>query len=326
MRSQKTPKNRSAISAKYKQSPIWLLLISCCVFLCPNLLVYAETVALADIQSTVTLDPVPNPKQLPRTKVYFYNPEINTARDLALKKAWDGYLHEMGHYELQPVESGESFIKLVQEEQEAAFIMAEWLYDSLSSVSGQDKQNLELALIGVKNGLDTYRKILVANKSTLDFENMTIACSGSKDRTRKIISTIYPELTSQQIENLKILLVPKDIDALLSVGYGLAEMALTTEVGLAKIALLNEHLYKGMLVLRESQPFKRSVLVFKSNNLELKTGLVNTFNNISQHPRGQQAMSLLGLDEWKAVNKQMTNIQESLKNITKKEGGQNSEH
>ena len=317
MRSQKIAKYNLAISTVNKKRPLCLIII-CCVFLCPNFVALAETVDNSALESA--------PQALPRTKIYFYNPEINTDRNLVLKSAWDSYLNEMGRYELQPVDNGESFTKLIQQEQDTAFIMAEWLFSSLSSVPELDKQKLELIFVGMKNGLDTYRKILVSNKNALDLENVTIASSGSKDRTLKILSSIYPEFSSDKLESLKILLVPKDVDALMAVGYGLAEMALTTEVSLSKIADLNESLHKDMLVLRKSEPFKRSVLIFKSDNLALKTSLVKALNNMGQNRNGKQAMSLLGLDEWKIVDKTMAQLPEDLRNTTNGDGGQSNDN
>jgi len=317
MRSQKTFKYRQITSAYFKQSPLRLCLIICCAFICPNIVVLAETTASPVLDNAHQVSS--------RTKVYFYNPEINTARNLVLKNSWDNYLYQMGFYELQPVDNGESFTKLVYQEEDAAFIMAEWLYDSLTSSLIVDKQSLELAFVGVKSGSDTYRKILVANKNTLNFENVTIASSCSKERTCKVLSSIYPECLVQRLETIKLLSVPKDIDALMAVGYGLVELALTTEVGLSKIALLNEHLYNELLVLRKSEPFNRSVLVFKSNNLELKTALAGALSNMNQDPKGQQAMSLLGLDVWKSIDKKITKSPESSIPVPNSKGGQNND-
>ena len=313
MRSQKIARYKLAISTDNKKSPLCIFLIICCAFLCPNFVALAETIDNSVLE--------PAPPALSRTKIYFYNPEINADRNVVLKSAWDSYLLEMGHYELQPVDNGESFTQLIQQEQDTAFIMSEWLFSSLSSVPDLDKKNLELTFIGMKNGSDTYRKVLVAHKSALNLENVTIASSGSKERALKLLSSIYPELSPDKLGNLKILLVPKDIDALMAVGYGLAEMALTTEVSLSKIADLNENLHKDMLVLRKSEPFKRSVLIFKSNNFELKAALFKTLNNMGQNRNGKQAMSLLGLDEWRVVDKTMAQIPAALLNTMNDDGG-----
>ena len=54
-----------------------------------------------------------------------------------------------------------------------------------------------------------------------------------------------------------------------------------------------------MIILKESEPLTRSVLIFKSNNADLIARLNEVFNSMSLHLKGQRALSLLGLDEWK---------------------------
>jgi hypothetical protein len=323
MRSQNVLKKPSIIPVGIKKRYFHLFLIICCLGLCPTFGLLADQNQANNLISPSLATPDHSPS---RTKIYFYNPEINTARNLVLKNTWDSYLYEMGHYEFQPVDDGKDFEKLVRQEKDAAFIMAEWLYHSLFSSASLENQDIELAFRGIKNGNDTYRKILVANKSTLDFEKVTIACSGSKARAQEVLKSIYPELSTQQLENLNVLLVPKDIDALMAVGYGLAEMALTTQVSLSKMALINEHIYKDMIVLKESKPFRRSVLVFKSSNKALKQNLAQALINMTMHPAGQEAMSLLGLDAWKTVDGLSAFNTESLLNNKNENGGQNNDN
>lgn len=258
----------------------------------------------------------------PQTKIYFYNPEINTASNLVLKNAWDLYLHNFGPYEFQPVDDENSFKQLVYEEQNAAFIMAEWFYSSYLKGKISD---LEFVFQGRKHNQDTYRKILISNKRSLDFESITIAASGTDARAREILKSIYPELSEDQLKKLNILLVPKDIDALMAVGYGLAEMALATEVGLYKIEQLNQNLFKDMIVLKESSPLKRSVLIFKSKSILLKTNLARSLVSMPQTIEGQEAMNLLGLDEWHLSQDDFSALLEGPKNSLLKKGGHNND-
>lgn len=262
----------------------------------------------------------------PRTKIYFYNPEINTARNLVLKNTWDNYLHNVGPYEFQPVDNEDDFKQLIHDQQQAAFIMAEWFYASLldSKVPG-----LEFAFQGRKRSQDTYRKILISNKNVLDLKKVTIASSGSVSRAREILQSIYPELTVKDLKRLNILVVPKDIDALMAVGYGLAEMALATEVGLSKMALLNQNLFDDMVVMKQSKPFKRSVLVFKSKDTLLKLNLAKAIVSMPQQSEGIEALSLLGLDEWQVSDEMSSELAEGLRDSTilgaNKKGGHNND-
>ena len=323
MRSQKAIKQSATFLTSFLRSSVVLLLITCWACFSQNFALSAEPGL--DVNPDLTETPIIK-SSTPRTKIYFYNPEINTARNLVLKNTWDSYLHEKGNFEFQPVENGEDFSKLVHQESNAAFIMAEWLYSELFAFPNSDKHNVQLAFRGIKNGEDTYKKILVSNKGALDFEKVTIACSGSKARAREVIKSIYPELSSQQLEALKILLVPKDIDALMAVGYGLAEMALSTELSLSKMSLLNNNLYKDMIVLKESSPLRRSVLIFKSTNSELKASLANALLNMKNHSQGKKALTLLGLDEWKVTDKLVALSHSGLMDEENKKGGQNNDN
>ena len=316
MRSKKLVTNSVCFSIFVKKRLIAFFAF-CCMLLSPNFDLLAEN-------SQIKL-PLSSSSTSLSTKIYFYNPEINTARNLVLKSTWDNYLHEVYKYEFQPVDDESEFIRLVKEQNDSAFIMAEWFYSSIFSAESAN-QNLSLAFQGLRNGKNTYSKILVSNKGALDFENITIASSGSKERAKEILSSIYPELSSLQIDRLKLLIVPKDIDALMAVGYGLADMALSTEISLSKVSKLNKNLYKDMIVLRESKPLKRSVLVVKSTNVELMNSLSRLMINITNTPNGRQAMSLLGLDEWSLNSAFSAQISNHIMENKDKKGGHNNDN
>ncbi len=316
MRRKKLFNNSALFSAKTKEK-LRAFFIFCCVFLCPNFGLLAES-SQETSSSSATISAV-------NKKIYFYNPEINIARNLVLKSAWDEYLDNGEHLEFQPVDDEADFIRLVHNSEDAAFIMADWFYSTLFLASPVEK-DLEVAFQGIRDGKDTYSKILVANKGALDFENVTIACSGSKARAQEILKSIYPELSSFQLEKLNILLVPKDIDALMAVGYGLAEMALSTEVSLLKMSGLNESIYKDMIVLRESRPLKRSVLVFKSTNSAFKRHLSSLLMNMTNTTSGLKSMSLLGLDEWKLKTTFSSTLSNNITEYKNIKGGHNNDN
>lgn len=321
MRSQKTIIN-SAIFLVGDHNKVHLLcLLACLVLLCFTLTVRAE-----QKNDSGSSNPTSEGFVDQRTKIYFYNPEVNAARNLVLKNTWDTYLADRGPYEFQPVDNSESFKQLLKNQDHAAFIMAEWFY---SSIIDSQIADLDFAFQGRKHKQDTYRKILISNKSIFDFEKVTIASSGSVARARDILQSIYPELSSSQLNNLNILVVPKDIDALMAVGYGLAEMALATEVGLSKMARLNQTMFNDMAILKESKPFKRSVLVFKSTDVVLKINLARALAAMPMSLEGQEALSLLGLDEWQATQQLSADVLQGLSDrnteVEQEQGGQHDQ-
>lgn len=248
---------------------------------------YAETAeqgTSSDIQASQPL------------RIFFYNPEINASRNLVLKQTWDKYLLEQGQFSFQPVDQEENFKRLLKDEAQAAFIMAKWFYDALND---PPKAQLELALQGVKAGKATYRRVLVGPVEHLEIMQARIASSGSKQRALQIIAKMYPELSPSQRQQLKLLTVPKDIDALMALGYGLADLALSSEASLESLARLNETRFRQLRILKESQPLKQSVVVFKNINNEEKQRISRAFLDIATMHSGQQAMSLIGLDDWR---------------------------
>lgn len=280
-----------------KRSCFLAILVGLLFYSCSSVLFAESQISSQGIpqQASTLLEKAP----LTNTKIYFYNPEINTAPNLVLKNAWDSFLFTKGRYEFQPVENANDFLSALRKEENAAFIMADWLYQTMYLSNSNTTTKPAISFYGMKDGEITYRKILVANKQSLELEKLTIASSGSRERAIEVLASIYPYMSQSQLTSLKLLLVPKDIDALMAVGYGLADMALSTEVSLNKMAALNGHLYKDMIILKESEPLTRSVLIFKSDNAELKMHLNEVFTHMSEYLHGQRALSLLGLDAWK---------------------------
>lgn len=241
--------------------------------------------------------------QSPKTplKLYFYNPEINASRNLVLKNAWDTFLADHGHFIFQPVDGREDFRRLLQEEQDAAFIMSEWFFKNLEI----DQALFTVAMQGLKDGQDTYRRILVGYSSSIDIDKARIAFSGNKTRTLKILREMFPELSGLQLSQLKLLEVPKDIDALMALGYGLADLALSSEVSLANMAKLNQNRFQALHALKESKPIGQSILVFSLNNASLKEQLARGLMLMPESDSGRRAISMIGLDNWKILDSEL---------------------
>ncbi|WP_250656229.1 PhnD/SsuA/transferrin family substrate-binding protein [Alkalimarinus coralli] len=231
--------------------------------------------------------------------IYFYNPEINTTRNVVLKTAFDQYLQEQGIFQFQPVDNRQTFEALIVNDLNAVFMISNWHYEQL-----QDGLNpTSAALRGVKNGSNTYRKFLVARKADATIEAMTIATSGSRPLSRSILSDIYPNQTPQTLAKPNFLIVPKDIDALMAVGFGLADAALATELSLETLSTLYTNQYQQLHILGESRPLKRLLVVYHKELTPLKAKAINTLGNMSESRKGKQALNILGLNGWQQVDK-----------------------
>jgi hypothetical protein len=238
-------------------------------------------------------------------KIYYYNPEINASRNLVLKETWDTYLGEQLQFTFQPVDRQGDFKRLLENEPSAAFIMSEWLFNTLQL---EQDAFFSLAMQGLKDGQDTYLRILVGQTTMFDPKKARIASSGDKARSLKILADIYPELSADQVAQLKILQVPKDIDALMALGYGLADVALTSQVSLMNMAKLNESRFQKLKIIKESKPLGQSILVFKSIEKADKENLVRSLIDMPGSEQGRQAISMIGLDAWKIVDAALSSM------------------
>lgn len=233
-------------------------------------------------------------------KVYFHNPESNINNYALLKKEFDKYLSDYGNFEFQPFSNRDTFEKHIIAGADVILVVSSWYYKILS-----EKFSIKAALIGVLNGKTTHRKVLCVNEKVTGpdlLENNTVASSGSEDYTRKILIQMLGEEERKNVYSLKILTVPKDIDALMAVGFGIADLALTTENSLIKLKKINPKQYNMLRQLAISDEILLPIIaVREQSNVEIEM-LVKIIEDMGTSPDGKKNLKMLGLDGWKRLN------------------------
>jgi len=236
--------------------------------------------------------------------IYFYNPEINITRNAVLKNTFDLYLETQGAYQFQPVDNKETFEALIKNKHNAIFMMSNWHYLQLKKTPIFHAS--KLVLRGIKNGKDTYHKILVGKQSKLDLQTMSLATSGNEEYSRSVLNGIYSKRSIDQFSSLNILAVPKDIDALMAVGFGLADAALTTRSSLEKLSTLYKQQNQALHILGESHALKRLAVVFKQVPQAKQHQIQSTLIQMKKSKKGKRGLNMLGLDDWQLVDQQLT--------------------
>lgn len=232
--------------------------------------------------------------------IYFYNPEINITRNAVLKNTFDLYLQSQGDYQFQPVEKKETFEALIKYKNNAIFMMSNWHYLQLRA--NKRLKNSQLVLRGTKNGKDTYHKILVCKDPKLKPKTINLATSGNKEYTRAVLSGMHSTLSASQLQNLNLLTVPKDIDALMAVDFGLADAALTTKSSLDKLSILYKSQNKSLYIIGESEAQKRLAVVFKQIPQPEYEQIKSILKQMVNHKKGKRGLNMLGLDDWRLVD------------------------
>ncbi len=235
--------------------------------------------------------------------IYFYNPETNINNFASLKTEFDQYLSNYGSFHFQPFSDRESFEKFVVGRSDGVFLISSWHYRQLKKVF---PIGMEAKLVGVSNGKATYKKILTAKNNIINIdllEGKIVASSGNENYTRKILMQMHGAGKRNIVDTMRILTVPKDIDALMAVGYGMADSALTTENSLVKLAAINPKQYGFLRSLSKSEQILLPVIATLEQSDEKISFLLAIIEEMASGLDGKKKLKMLGVDGWKKVEK-----------------------
>lgn len=228
--------------------------------------------------------------------IFFYNPETNIDNFATLKTEFESYLSNQGNYQFQPFDDKKNFEETLNKKGNI-YLLSSWHFDALQ----QQKIPLQIALIGTFKGNSTQRKTLSAKKDIIDFsmlKNATIAGAGSEFYIRSILQQIGGEKYQELADKIKIQTVPKDIDALLAVGFGVANAAISAESSLKKLETINPNLYKQLHNLGYSEKSYLLVAATLEKPGKDEAKLLEILYNMSAKETSQKSLNFLGLDGW----------------------------
>lgn len=231
--------------------------------------------------------------------LYFYNSETNINNYVSLKIAFDTYLSRFGTFQFQPFSDKDVFEKTLVEKQEGGFLLSSWHYRLL-----QKKVPIMPVLVGVSHGKSTQRKVLSAKKQISQVELLKggrIASAANEAYTRTILNQILGERSDEILAQVKLILVPKDIDALMAVGFGIADAALTTEDSLESLAKINEKQYSMLTRLGVSDKQFLALAVVPKKTTAKINALLEILENMNKAPDGESRLGMLGLDGWRRL-------------------------
>lgn len=223
--------------------------------------------------------------------IYFYNPETNINNFAVLKTSFDSYLSTQGNYQFQPFDKQENFEQSINKKGNV-YLLSSWHLNAL-----QQRFPLQVVLIGTFKGNTAQKKILSAKKDIADFsmlKNTTLAGAGSEEYIRSVLQQIEPAKYKEISDTVKILKVPKDIDALMAVGFGMADAAIAAESSLKTLETLNLNQYKQLHSLGASEKSYLLVAATLEKPRKDETKVLEILFNMA----GQKNLNLLGLDGW----------------------------
>ncbi len=223
--------------------------------------------------------------------VYFYNPETNINNFSSLKSAFEHYLGKLGAVEFHPFDDQFRFENVIGERKNALFLLSSWHFRLL-----EKHKPIVPVLVGISHGRVHQRKILSSKLSPAEvsqMERLRVASSAGEAYSRAELGQILSPLKIIPVTRIKLILVPKDIDALMAVGFGLADAALTTEASLKGFSAINAKLQGQLTSLGMSEQHFLTLAAVPDNASPSLAPLIDFLTKTSAD---QHALNLLGLD------------------------------
>jgi hypothetical protein len=206
---------------------------------------------------------------------------------------FDRYLNNYGSYEFQPFSDRETFENQVKKRGQCILLLSSWHYNKIYKEYG-----LKAILVGTRNGKKYEERILVASDETVKVGS--IASASSIQHTDSCLQTMLKDKSAVDITS--ILTVPKDIDALMSVGFGMSKFALTTRNTLTELKMANPMLYQKLKILAEGEEALLLVVAIPEQFTQDVKGIVTIIQNMAADPDGKERLRMIEIDGWQALD------------------------
>ena len=232
-----------------------------------------------------------------KIKIYFYSSETSINNFKSLKMEFDRYLSKFGPYEFQPFSARNVFEKQVKGKENCLLLLSSWHYRHIHKA-----YSLIPALTGVRNGKKYQRKILLADEKAPDIETTKpglIASAGSLQYTTSVLKRMLKKYAEH---TFNVLTVPKDIDALLAAGHGMAKLAFASRYAFDELKGINPRLCRKMKVLAEGEETLLLIVALPQGFTANRKKMVDMIKNMPLTPDGKRRIRMLGLDGWQELD------------------------
>ena len=228
-----------------------------------------------------------------KTTIYFYSSETSINNFKSLKMEFDQYLSKLGPYEFQPFSERGSFEKYVKDKKQCILLLSSWHYSKLNK-----EYALTATLAGTRNGQKYQKRVLVTKDESV--KTGRVASASSIEHTSSYLRSMLKGKAI--IDKIQVLTVPKDIDALMSVGFDMSKLALTSGSALDELKRINPTLHQKMKILAEGEESLSLIVAVPKGFSEAAEKIVTVFKNMATDPDGKEKLMMLGLDGWQPLN------------------------
>lgn len=232
--------------------------------------------------------------QVPGATIHFYSPETNINNFGTLKGEFDAFFAGAGGHKFQPYGDRLAFEKAMAGNAGGLFLMSSWHYPQLAA-----KAAWQPMLIGQLKDKFTQRHVLCAKKAVLNvaaLKGAKVASAGNKAFTLNLLADLLGPDNRGLVPEQNVLPVPKDMDALMAIGFGAAQAAIATESGLDKLGKTSPNQRAALTELARGPERMLPVVVAPAQPDAAIQALLKVLAGMGADAEGQQRLLLLGLD------------------------------
>ncbi len=231
---------------------------------------------------------------------FYFSPQVGSANFSLLKETAEAYFRQAGlPLGFQPFARFEDLQRESARRQPAFLLVPEWALQGACF-----GERLSMMVRPSRNGRPHDRRALLARKSiptaarlagsaiaTTVLQGGSAADSGALARFR----VEHPDV--------RIIPVPKDVDALLAVGFGQVDAAFVSIAEFEMLARVNPQLTGNLheIGYSESTPFP-AVYATSTASAEVVERLASTLEAAASNAVGRRLVGLLGYDQWSRVS------------------------
>ena len=240
--------------------------------------------------------------ETPPPDFYYFNPDSLQSNLNQLKSEIDSFFSRANYpVNFQPFARLIDFDQKIKEKRPAFLFLPHWYYEKYGAI-----HKLQPLLQPSRNHKKTYSKVLLTRKNAgitvSSLKNRTLAMTSMGPDEEKILDRIVFQHLGLSAKEQRIVIVPKDADAVFALALGQVETALVVRQNLKPLAEVNERLMQSLTTMVESQPLLMPLLCVtegtatKEQIERMKTILLRT--NTASQP--VNIMEMLQIDEWQS--------------------------
>ena len=236
----------------------------------------------------------------PVLRFYYFNPDAPQHNLERLKSDMEALLDSSGmELDFQPFARLTDFNRGVTNDRPSFVFAPDWYLHSYGRV-----QQLKPLLQAVRDQRQSYHKLLVSakysQKETIASERISLAMTSMGPGSIEILRTVFSDDDVVDLKKVRVVEVPKDVDAIFAVALTQVDMALVSQVSLQQFRAINPRLIDSLNILGRSRELELPILGYLEDSSSSEQ--IAMFRQFMIATGNSQVMRALRIDGWSEHN------------------------